>query len=123
MSSWGIDYDYWFNSIWGFGVHADVVLEKFEVESYGESNSVEREYPTAISGIVSYKPKKHFSFLLGPGIELAKEENLTLVIAGIEYGWEMEKNWELFFSLNNEFKFNTYNSWTFGIGISKFIYK
>lgn len=124
LSAWGIDYDFGINSKWAIGIHTDIVLENYVVNSMSaEENVIERSFPITISSVAMYKPKEHLSFILGPGIETAKEEDLYLILAGLEYGWELEKDWEISLSLTNEFKVDKYNSWAFGIGISKLIFK
>lgn len=124
MGSWGFNYDYWFHPQWAVGLHADLVVENFEVEKSGEEGSVlERSYPFAPALIGIFKPGKHLMILLGPGGEFSKEESFFLIRAGLEYGWELPGEWELGVSLMNDFKVDAYNSWTIGVGISKILGK
>lgn len=123
MPSWGLDYTYCFHSKWAIGLHTDIIVEKFEVEKHlesgGEGEVLERSYPIAPALMGIYKPSEHWSFLLGLGGEFAKEENFALTRAGIEYGSELPKGWEVFGSLAYDFKWNAYDTWTVGIGIAK----
>ncbi|URM38914.1 hypothetical protein [Flavobacterium anhuiense] len=66
-----------------------------------------------------YKPNEHWSFLLGFGGEFAKEEDFFLTRAGIEYGYELPKGWEIFGTASYDFKWNAYDSWGIGLGIAK----
>lgn len=120
LTSWGLDYDFWFNNRWAIGLHTDAVLENFEIESREEETIVsQRSRPISLVPTGLYKPGEHLTLMVGAGIEIAKEENLTIIRAGIEYGWELPAEWEIGVSLMNDFKLGTYNSWTFGLGVSK----
>lgn len=123
LPSWGVDYTYQFHPKWGVGIHTDIIIEKFKVEKRMESGSegevLERSYPIAPALMGIYKPARHWSFLLGIGGEFAKEENYTLTRAGVEYGSELPKGWEVFGSLGYDFRWNAYDSWAVGIGIAK----
>ncbi len=123
LPSWGLDYNYQFGRKWAIGLHTDIIIEKFEVEKTFESGDheevVERSYPVAPAVMGIYKPTEHWSFLLGMGGEFAKEENFLLTRAGVEYGAELPKGWEVFGSLGYDFKWNAYDTWVIGIGISK----
>jgi hypothetical protein len=118
LASWGIDYNYIFHPKWGIGLHTDIIVEKFEAE--GEDGAViERNFPIAPALMGVYKPGGHWSVLLGMGIEFAEEENFGLTRAGVEYSGELQKRWEVFGSLSYDFKWNAYDTWVIGIGISK----
>jgi hypothetical protein len=119
MPSWSFDYNYCFHPKWAIGLHTDFIMEKFKVEKSENKEIVERSYPIApaVMGIV--KPTKHWSFMLGMGAEFAKEENFVLTRAGIEYGAEISEAWEVFGSLSYDFKWNAYDTWGIGLGISR----
>ncbi|MXV53236.1 hypothetical protein GS399_19900 [Pedobacter sp. HMF7647] len=122
LPSWGIDYTFGFSPRWAVGLHTDLTIEKFKVESTsenGEKEEIERSYPIAPALMCIFKPGKHFSFLLGIGEEFAKEENLTLNRAGIEYDGELPKGWEVFGTLSYDFRWNAYDTWGLGLGIAK----
>lgn len=123
LPSWGIDYTYQFKPKWGIGLHTDIITETFEVEKHlsggGTGEVIERSYPVAPALMGIYKPNKHWSFLLGAGMEFEKEENFFLNRAGVEYEAELPKGWEVFGSLSYDFKWSGYDNWLFGIGIAK----
>lgn len=121
LASWGLNYNYKFSQKWAIGLHNDIVVEDFEVEDHRSSSNktLERSYPIASALMVSYKPGKHFSFMLGPGEEFAHTGNLFLLRAGIEYGYHINKYWELNALITNDYKVNAYNSWAIGLGITK----
>lgn len=69
--------------------------------------------------MLSYKPGKHFSYMLGSGGEFAHTGNLFLVRVGVEYGFHISKDWELNGNITNDLKINAYNSWALGMGVTK----
>lgn len=123
LPSWGIDYTYHFTRKWAIGLHTDFIIEKFAVQknlARGEvKETIERSYPIAPAIMGIYKGNEHWSFLLGIGGEFAKEEDFLITRAGIEYGYELPKAWEVLGSLGYDFKWNAYDTWTIGIGIGK----
>jgi hypothetical protein len=122
LASWGIDYNFFFRPKWGIGVHTDLILEDFKVEkTFGNKESIERSYPVAPAVMGIYKPGEHWSFLLGMGGEFAREENFILTRLGIEYSVELSKGWEIAGCFGYDIKWDAYNTWTIGIGISKIL--
>lgn len=123
LPAWGIDYTFQFHEKWAIGLHTDFIVEKFKVEKvYASGNgkeTVERSYPIAPALMGIYKPNEHWSFLLGFGGEFAKEEDFFLTRAGVEYGYELPKGWEIFGTASYDFKWNAYDSWGIGLGIAK----
>ena len=118
LPSWGIDYNYYFSPKWAVGLHTDIIAETFVVGGeHGEK--IERSVPVAPAILGIYKPCKHWSFLLGAGEEFAKEGNYFLNRLGLEYGAEIHNGWEVSGSIGYDIKWNAYDTWVLGIGISK----
>jgi len=122
IPSMGFDYDYWISNHWALGLHNDMMIESFEVEE-NDNTVVERSKPFSSVASVIFKPKEHVSFIAGMGGEFAKEGNFALTRLGIESGWEMKNNWEFGISLLYDIKWNAYDTWVFGFGISKLLGK
>ncbi len=118
LPSWGIDYNYYFCPKWAIGLHTDIITETFLVKGHG-GEELERSIPIAPALMGMYKAGKHWSFLLGAGGEFAKEANYFLNRLGVEYGAEIHNGWEVSGSLGYDIKWNAYDSWLIGIGISK----
>ncbi|SRR6056297_540577 len=119
LPSWGINYNYYLNKKWALGIHSDIIVEDFVVESLGRSGeTIERSYPIASALVVSYKPGEHFSFMLGTGGEFTKDQSFFMLRLGIEYSYHMNQNWELIANLLNDLKLNGYNSWGVGLGVA-----
>jgi len=125
LPAWGLDYDYWFSEKWAIGLHTDIIVEDFEVKANlsDEEEIIERSSPIAPAAMAIFKPTEHSSFLLGAGAEFAKEENLFLNRVGYEWGTEINEKWELGFSLCYDLRWNAYDSFLIGIGISRVIKK
>jgi hypothetical protein len=123
LPAWGVDYTFQFHKKWAVGLHTDFVIEKFKVEKVyandEDKETVERSYPIAPAVMGIYKPNESWSILLGFGGEFAKEENYFLTRVGLEYGYELPKNWEIFGTFSYDLKWNAYDSWGIGLGIAK----
>ena len=117
VPAWAVDYDYWFNEKWAIGLHNDLIIQQFKVEKDG--TEIERNNPVAVALVGLFKPTKHLTFIGGAGREFEKTESFNLIDIAVEYGWELPKEWELSLNLKYESKFNAYDTWLFGIGISK----
>ncbi len=127
LPSWCFDYDYWIGKRWAIGLHTDIIIESFEVKDHLNTDDnatttvMERTTPFSAVPMVTFKPHKHSSFMLGAGGEFAKEENLFLMRAGYEWGFELPRSWELNFGVSYDFRWNAYDSFTYGVGISKLL--
>ena len=121
LPAFGINYNYWINDKWAIGLHTDIVLDTYEVERYldgGSEEIIERETPIAPALIIAYKPFEHISFLVGPGYEIEKEENLEFVRLEAEYNIEITHHLEFEAGLGCDFRINVYNSWSLVAGLS-----
>ena len=97
------------------------MIEDFSVKDHGdEEKTIARTKPFAAVPVGVFKPKEHSSFIAGMGAEFAKEGNFALTRLGYEYGWELLNHWELSAALTYDIKWNAYNTWTIGLGVSKF---
>lgn len=123
LPSWGLNYNFWFTPRWAIGLHTDLINETFKVEENlsGEeaAPTVERTRPIAPAVMVSYRPHHHWAFTLGGGQEFAKEGDLLLMRAGAEHTIHLGGPWETSGSLAYDFRFDAYDSWTLGIGITR----
>lgn len=59
--------------------------------------------------------------MLGAGGEFAKSVSFFMVRIGLEYGFHINKKWELNMNLINDLKINGYNSFSYGIGITRIL--
>lgn len=118
--SFGIDYNYWFKKQLAIGIHTDLIKENFALEEVAGDKMIERSTPFAVVPAITYKPGEHGALVLGMGGEFAKEGSIALTRVGYEYGWELPQKYELAFSLSYDLKWTAYNTWTFGIVVSKF---
>ncbi|GAO41095.1 hypothetical protein [Flavihumibacter petaseus] len=119
---WGLDYNFHLSPKFALGVHTDFVVENFEVEKNlegGPDDVVERSRPIAPALMGIWQPTEHWNFGLGVGGEFAKEEDYLLNRLAVEYGVEIRKGWEVAGSIQYDFRWNAYDTWTIGLGISK----
>ena len=120
LASWALNYNYLINEKWQVGLHTDVILEEFRVAHGSDEVILERSSPVAIAGMAGYKFWGPLMGLVGGGVEFASEGNLSFARLGIESGWHFGSGkWEMSLIGTYEFKFEAYNSWLFGLGISR----
>jgi hypothetical protein len=117
IPTWGVDVDYFFHRRWSVAMQTDIMLQDFEVKV--EDLELERNMPVALVGVLHYHALRHWSFYLGPGVELEQSENLFLVRAGTEYSFEITEDFEIALNLLYENKDELYDTWTFGIAFNK----
>jgi hypothetical protein len=116
--SYAFDYNFVFNPKWRIGLHNDVIFEDFIVEK-NNGNELERTEPFSAVLVGGYKLSKHFTIEAGMGCEFSKEENLVLTRIGSEYAVELPNEWEFIVNLVYDLKWNTYDSFALGVGVSK----
>lgn len=122
LPSWGLNYNYRLAEKWKIGLHSDIIVEDFQVKSLGRSGAPEvldRRFPIASAVVISKKLSDHFQLLLGLGGEFAKSQSFFLMRGGVEYGYHFHKNWELIANITNDFKWDAYNSWALGLGVTR----
>jgi hypothetical protein len=115
----GLNFDYFLNEKWGLGLHSDLVMQQFKVEKHDGHEELIRENPIAVCGMGIYKPHERWALLLGYGVEIEKHENLQMIRIGGEYGIPLPKHWEVSFTLEYDYKINSYGAMMFGIGFSR----
>lgn len=123
IPAWGLDYDYWFHPKWAVGIHNDFILQPYKIERKNDATELTRNFPISTALVGIFKPGKHLAFVTGLGREFEKEEALNLWNIGLEYGFELPHNWELSLNFIYEDKFHAYDSWIFGVGISKSVFR
>jgi len=121
VPTFGINYDYFVTSKWGLGLHTDILLQQYKIEKHDGEDEIIRENPVGMAAMVLFKPHHRWVLMAGYGVELEKNENFQVIRAGLEYGIPLPKHWELGFTLEFDYKINTYSSFIFGVGFSKML--
>jgi hypothetical protein len=119
---WMIDYDYSLSRKWGIGLHNDIITESFKVDgfSFGEEEAtIERQRPIASLAVVSFKPGKHATYILGNGGEFSPSGNYFVTQMGLEYAIELPGDWELSPAITYDLKWYAYDSFSISLGIGK----
>lgn len=114
----GLDYNFQINQKWAIGVHTDFINETFVVEKHGSTQELERSRPIAPAAMAMYNFNHHWKIGLGMGGEFAKEGNLWLNRASIEYVCPIRKGWEVFGAFQYDIRWNAFDTWTIGLGIA-----
>ena len=122
VPTWALNYNFWFHPKWAFGLHNDLILQKFAVEKHSEEEEIIRSYPVAVKAVVLFEPIEDLLFLTGYGKEFEPNKILDVITAGVEYGIPIRNGWEAGISLNFDWNINNYVSWMFGVGFGKRLY-
>lgn len=119
--AFGLNYNFRLSEKWILGLHNDIIIESFIVENPRESEDIlEREFPVSNILVTSYEILKSWYFSVGAGVEWERNENFGLIRIGTEYGMELQKKGlEVVFSFNYDALIDGYDSFNFGLGISK----
>lgn len=113
----GLDIEYWVNHKWGIGLHNDLELEVFEVETDQGGIFIEKRFPILFTLDVLYKPYKGLVLLAGPGYEIEPNQNLYVFRAGIEYEVELNEVWDFAPVIVYDYRHNAFDTYSYGIGI------
>ena len=121
VPSWAINYSYLLSEKWIVGLHTDIIIENFEVESNrsDEAGTIKRTRPVSMVGAVAYKPLPRLAVITGAGFEYAPEETFALFRLGLEPSIELSHKWEIIFSVVYDIKVDAYNNWSMGMGVAR----
>lgn len=112
----GLDIEYWFNHKWAIGLHNDIELESFEVETE-EGVFVNRKTPIVFTLDTIWRPKKNWVFLAGPGIEIESDKNYALFRLGVEYEFEFIEGIDLSPNLVYDIRNDAFDTFSYGLGV------
>jgi hypothetical protein len=123
VPSWAIDYNYLLTERWIIGLHTDMIIENFEINSGrssgGDLNTIERSRPISVVGVGVYEPIHRLGIIAGGGFEYAPEETFGLVRIGVEPSIEINHRWAIIFSVLYDIKIDAYNSFSLGFGVAR----
>lgn len=129
VPSFGLNYTYFFNNKWAIGLHNDIILEDFLVQSSsndhssrssnGESVVIERGTPVAMALMAIFKPIPNLGIMAGGGVEFSSHEDFALIRIGLEAPIHLPKHWEVFGVLTYDIMIDAYSSLNYGIGFAK----
>ncbi|MCX2743274.1 hypothetical protein OO013_05325 [Mangrovivirga sp. M17] len=123
VPSFAVIYDYHFNGRWSLGIHTDIIVETFEVETNlrneNDEEFIERKNPIAPTLMATYKFTDHSSVIFGGGFEYAPEETLSIFRVGYEWSTHLNEKWELAIPFTYDFRLNAYDSWSLSLIIAR----
>ncbi len=124
LGAYALDYDFMFTEKWSAGIHTDIVPTTYEVEiGNSPEDLLVRRSPLAAVLLGTYKVTPHLGFQAGFGWEITREESLTLIRLGAEYGWEIGQQWEIGIGLSYDRKVEEYDTWFLGFMVSRWMGK
>ena len=119
IPSIGVDLEYWPTRKLGVGLHSDMEIQSFIIQST-EQEDVQREYPLVNTLDILWKPWKDLVLIAGPGIEFERSKSYALFRLGIEYEIELGHHWDLSPTLFYDNRFgHEYNTFSLALGIGK----
>ncbi len=121
LPTYGLEVEYWINKKWAVGFKGDIEIATYIIEKRENEVEIERERPLILTTPVFFKPweTNGFIFMLGPGIEIEKEENFFVVRMGVAYDVHLSHNWYVAPELIYDIKGGFINSFTAAIGFGK----
>ncbi len=118
IPSWGLNYEYWFNSKWAIGLHNDMEIATYIIEDH-DGNELERETPVIMSIVGIYNPWHTLQFVAGIGREFEHHERFWVYRFALEYEIEIGHHWDIAPLFVLDLKEGLYNSWTLGLAVGK----
>lgn len=122
IPTFGLDIQYWFNHKWGVSLKNDLEIATYLVEPKdGGTNEIVRDYPVIMALPVLFSPweRTHFTFILGPGIEIAPGKNFSVLRMGVGSEFKIGERWDFTPELIYDLKNGHINSLTLAIGVGR----
>lgn len=122
IPTFGFDIQYWFNHKWGVALKNDLEIANYLVEAKDSgSSAIVRQYPVIIALPILYSPweRTHFTFILGPGIEIAHGANFSVIRMGVGSEFKIGNDWDFSPELIYDLKDGHINSLTLAVGVGK----
>jgi hypothetical protein len=113
----GINYAFWISHKVGIGLHNDLELTSYLVETSADT-VIPREYSYVGAIVGIYEAARGLELHAGPGVELEKHENFFVLKFGIEYAFAVAHGWATGVAGGYDFK-EEYDSWTLGLSVAR----
>lgn len=115
IPSVGIDYFRELDKDWRLGLMLDLELGEYLIPRRKE---LKREYAFLILPAISYAVHDQWNLVAAVGVELEKNENMMVARFGVEYVYELNKEWAICAGGILDLK-NGYQSTSITVGIAK----
>lgn len=116
----GLDFQFWVNTKWGIGLKNDIEIANYVVEGNNGGNTIVRDNPVIIALPLLLSPwENHFTFIIGPGVELEHHENFFIFRAGVGSEFEVGNHWDFAPEIIYDLKDGHINTLTFAIAVGK----
>lgn len=110
----GIDYEYFFNNLFGIGLFNDFELSSYKVEFEG-SDVLARDYAFVTAVVFLYEPVLGVTVFAGPGYEFEANHGFPLIKFGVELAKTFPDGWSV--GVATSFDVKEVNS-SLGIGLT-----
>ena len=116
ISTVGLFYQYKFTKKIGLGFISELELAKYTIDD--EGTPLFRENILLLALPFYWEPIHGLEFFVGPGIELERNKNFTVLALGVEYNLYISNGWFISPEFSVEIK-NIYTTFTLGIKFNK----
>lgn len=116
IPSWGLDLDYWFDYRWGIGLHNDIEIESFIVET-NRGRRIDRVNPLVFTVDALYHIGNGLVVEIGPGIEVERNQGFFLIRLGLEYEYPINDCIYLMPTLFYDHRIDGFSTTTLGLGL------
>jgi hypothetical protein len=117
VPTFGLEAQYWINHRWGIGLKSDIEISTYFVKN-DDSTELLREFPVIIAMPVLLSPwENHFTFILGPGIELEEHQNFSVFRVGFGSEFEIGNHWDFAPEIIYDLKDGHINTFNLAIAI------
>jgi hypothetical protein len=116
----GLDFQYWITPKWGVGLKNDIEIANYVVQDHDGGPSIVRHNPLIIAVPALFSPwENHFTFIMGPGIELEEHQNFFVFRAGVGSEFEVGNHWDFAPEIIYDLKNGNINALTIAIAVGK----
>lgn len=123
VPSWSFGLNRELNEKWFIGVHVDLIVQPYIVETGSnknepdEVNTIEREFPVTPAFIVGRRFGEYHSVIFGAGAEIESSESFAVLRLGYELAFPITDRVEALASLDFDYRLEGYNSYSLLAGV------
>jgi hypothetical protein len=115
----GINYEYWFDEHFAIGSYNNIHAMSYKINT-DNYNDVDKEYPMIFSVVGIFRPWKNLNVVLGPGVEVDKNNTFFVARFGFDYGIRVGRaGWFISPRFLYDNLATDYSAWSFGLDIGK----
>lgn len=115
----GLKFDRHLSPHWRIGLHADFLLEQFELVKDEGGEVFGRSYPVNLCVMASYVFHNDILVSAGLGQEFETRETFSTITLGVDYEIELTDYWDVVLMSSWDYRISHYSSFLVGIGFAR----